>query len=136
VLDTKTISLHEVLHHSLHSTTIINRESITKKLANHVTALFFSYYLIPAMKDTYDSSLVACEVRPEMRYFLRMFPLRVTSTFTPLRAFLIYRGTKTTVTQHQQSISRSCYQIGKVIIQTFTRSESDNGLTEISLLRS
>lgn len=31
VLDTETISLHEVLYHSFHSTTIINRESITKK---------------------------------------------------------------------------------------------------------
>ena len=37
----------------------------------------------------YVSSLVACDVKPDIRYFLRMFPRCVTSTFTPLKAFLI-----------------------------------------------
>lgn len=40
-------------------------------------------------KPTYISSLEACDVKPLIRYFLRIFPRCVTSTFTPLRAFLI-----------------------------------------------
>ena len=39
-------------------------------------------------ESKYISSLVGCDVKPKMRYFLQTFPLCVTSTLTPLRAFL------------------------------------------------
>lgn len=40
---------------------------------------------------SYTSSLVGWDVIPETRYFLRIWPLCVTSTFKPLRAFLIWK---------------------------------------------
>jgi hypothetical protein len=85
---------------------------------------------------TYDNSRVACGVRPDIRYFLRMFPLCVTSTFTPRRAFFIYKGSIAPETQHSVAITKIYINKGEEINQTFTRSESDNGLTEMSLLRS
>lgn len=40
--------------------------------------------------NTHVSSPVVWDVRPEIRYFLRIVPRCVTSTFTPRKAFLIW----------------------------------------------
>lgn len=62
-----------------------NKTRKENKLNSKKKKKVMNYRLI----DPYVSSLVDWDVKPDIRYFLRILPRCVTSTLTPLRAFLI-----------------------------------------------
>lgn len=96
MLNDKSICLIEVLYNRFHSSPLINREPTfinnqKKKRTSTEDYLKCMQARTRAQNNiAYVSSLVACGVKPEMRYFLLMLPRCVTSTLTPRSAFLIY----------------------------------------------
>lgn len=101
MLNNKTIGFVEVFNNRFQGTTFINRKTTTNKSCQkRKFQTVFSYdqdnkqfknTLNKLQRDyiTHVSSPVVCDVKPDIRYFLRIFPRCVTSTLTPLRAFLI-----------------------------------------------
>lgn len=83
----------------------------------------------------YMSSLVGCDVNPVILYFRRIFPLWVTSTFTPRSAFFIWQVNKHLITQITWKPISNLNKCQKHD-NTFTWLESENGLKSTSFPKS